>query len=179
MQPKHTLSMVPQRVPCVRRLCATCDQWGGGRSLGLRDNESVVLYANHQAGSCRNGAWRNFGSLGRQYCRDYRRWALLADTPVDPAVYSPAELFTRHIRMSANRAGPLPEAFIQRIDAVISDIESWHFQQQLSGERGTDPSETRVFYTDIVGGLFDALYYLGWSKRKPVAEITYEDLCQL
>ena len=93
-------------------------------------------------------------------------------------IRQPVDLFG-HIRMSANRAGPLPETFIQRIDAVISDIESWQFQQQLSGERGTDPSETRVFYTDIVGGLFDALYYLGWSTRKPVGEITYEDLCQL
>lgn len=171
--------MVPQRVPCARRLCATCDQWGGGRSLGLRDNESVVLYANYQAGSCRSGAWRNFGSLGRQYCRDYRRWELLAETAVDPAVYSPVELLIRHIRMSANRAGPLPEEFIQRIDAVISDIESWHFQQQLSEEHGTDSSEIGAFYTDIVCGLFDALHYLGWSTRKPVAEITYEDLCQL
>ena len=147
--------------------------------MGLRDNESVVLYANYQAGSCHSGAWRNFGSLGHQYCGDYRRWEWLAETAVDPAVYSPIELLIRQIRMNSNRAGPLPEEFIQRIDALISDIESWHFQQQLSAERGTDPSESEVFFAEVICGLFDTLFYLGWGNRKPVAEMTVEDLYEL
>ena len=178
-QSQHNQFKLPQVISCARRLCATCGQWGGDRTLGLRDNESVVLCVNGQAGSCSNGAWRNFGSLAHQYCSDYRRWELLAEVPVDPVAYSPVELLIRQIRMSSDRAGPLPEEFIRRIDTLVSDIESWHFLKQLSEEHGVAPSEAEVFYAEVVSGLFDALFYLSWSKRKPVSEITVEDFYQL
>ena len=178
-QSQHNQFKLPQVISCARRLSATCGQWGGDRTLGLRDNESVVLCVNGQAGSCSNGAWRNFGSLAHQYCSDYRRWELLAEVPVDPVAYSPVELLIRQIRMSSTRAGPLPEEFIQRIDSLVNDIESWHFLKQLSEEHGVAPTEAEVFYAEVISGLFDALFYLSWSNRKPVAEITIEDFYPL
>ena len=167
-------------IPSARRLCATCELWNGDRILVQNGDDWLVSYPANRSGVCNGGVWARFGSLAHQYCDAYQRWQSLSGQPADPVVLSPIALLIRQIRMSSTRAGPLPVVLIDRIDQLRSDIECWHLQlQQQSTElTGAECSEQQQVFTDVVCGLFDAFYYLGWSTVKPVAELTEDDFAK-
>jgi hypothetical protein len=164
-----------QAIPSARRFCATCELWGGDRTLIQNGDAWQVSYPARCSGACRGGVWAQFGSLAHQYCDAYQRWKLLSGQSADPVVLSPIALLIRQIRMSSTRAGPLPVVLTDRIDQLRSDIECWHLQHPSAELTEVACSEQEQVFTDVVCGLFDAFYYLGWSTRKPVAELTEDD----
>jgi len=86
------------------------------------------------------------------------------------------ELLIRQIRMSSCRVAPLSDELSERLTQLFGDIECWHLRQQCLQESEKGFSDQEQAFTDVVIGLFDAFYYLGWSARKPVAELTADDL---
>jgi hypothetical protein len=167
-----------QAIPSARRFCATCELWGGDRTLIHNGDAWQVSYLARCSGACRGGVWAQFRSLAHQYCDAYQRWQSLSGQSADPVVLSPIEMLIRQIRMSSTRAGSLPDVLTDRIDQLRSDIECWHLQQQSAELTAAECSEQEQIFTDVVCGLFDAFYYLGWSTVKPVAELTEDDFAK-
>jgi hypothetical protein len=174
----HSARKMHQAIPSARRFCATCELWGGDRTLIQNGDAWQVSYPARCSGTCRGGVWAQFGSLAHQYCDAYQRWQSLSEQSADPVVLSPVTLLIRQIRMSSTRAGPLPVVLTERIDQLRNDIECWHLQQQSTEITGAEYSEQEQVFTDVVCGLFDAFYYLGWSTVKPVAELTEDDFAK-
>lgn len=164
-------------VSCMRRQCGTCEQWQGERSIELGDKEKIVV-ANERGGECRDGAWRDFITLPRQTCDQYYRWKALLDVPSDPAVLSTISQMHREIRMHSHSAGKLPDELRVKLDDLLWEIECWHLRRHLVDESKEEP-EREWFFSEYVAGLFDCFYYFGWSYRKPISEMSLEDIWPL
>lgn len=162
-------------ISCMRRQCGTCEQWQGERRIARgREGENVVA-ANCLGGNCQGGAWQGFCTLPRQTCDLYQRWKALLDEPSDPIVLSAISQLHREIRMHSHLAEPLPEELRKKLDDLLWEIERWHIQLYISGSTKSE-LERESFFNGVVSGIFDSFYYLGWSRRKPVSEMSLEDI---
>lgn len=142
-----------------------------------REGENAVA-ANILGSNCRDGAWRDFCTLPRQTCDQYHRWKALLDEPSDPVVLSAISHLHREIRMQSHLTEPLPEKIREKLDDLLWEIERWHIRHLISG--CTKPELAREwFFNEFVSGIFDCFYYLGWSRRKPVSEMSVGDIFPL
>lgn len=165
-------------LPCNRHQCGSCEQWQGARRIVLGRECKIEVAANSQGGRCRNGEWRGFFTLPRQRCDQYQRWEALLDEPLAPVVLSAILQLHHEIRMRSHLAESLPEDMCEKIDELLWDIERWHIQRQLASNSMEEQARER-FFNEFVSGVFDCFYYFGWSRRKPVAEISLEDIWPL
>ena len=165
-------------LPCMRRQCGTCDQWQGERRIELQEDNQNVVSAEARGGVCRDGAWRNFNTLPRQTCDQYQRWKALLDEPSDPVVLSAISQLHREIRMHSHLAEALPDELREKLDDLLWEIELWHIRHQfISRDKGE--LEKEWFYNELISGVFDCFYYAGWTCRKPVLNMSQQDIWPL
>jgi len=165
-------------LPCMRRQCGTCDQWQGERRIELQEDNQNVVSAEARGGVCRDGAWRNFNTLPRQTCDQYQRWKALLDEPSDPVVLSAISQLHREIRMHSHLAEALPDELREKLDDLLWEIELWHIRHQfISRDKGD--LEKEWFYNELISGVFDCFYYAGWTCRKPVLNMSQQDIWPL
>ncbi len=129
-------------------------------------------------GTCQNGGWRGFPTLARQTCGDYRRWDSLAGLPGD--VPQPTSLQRVHaeLQMLAGVTPELPASLQERLDGVLSDIDTWFMACQMSRD-GFTPAELQAFWARVIDPLLECFFWLGWSRRKPLKSIALEDIWPL
>lgn len=163
---------------CMRRQCGTCDQWQGERSIESEGGMVKVIVADERGGKCRDGAWRNFITLPRQTCDQYYRWEALLDEPSDPVVLSAISHLHREIRMHSHLAEVLPDELRERLDGLLWEIELWHIRSCFVDQEKEEP-EMEWFFNEYVASVFDFFYYLGWSRRKPISEISLKNIWPL
>lgn len=142
------------------------------------ENAKLKLLLIARGGRCQNGEWRGFFTLPRQRCDQYQRWEALLDEPLAPVVLSAILQLHHEICMRSHLAESLPEDMCEKIDELLWDIERWHIQRQLASSSKEEQARER-FFNEFVSGVFDCFYYFGWSRRKPVAEISLEDIWPL
>lgn len=163
---------------CRRRQCGTCDQWHGERRIESEGEIDKVVVADERGGKCRDGAWRNFITLPRQTCDQYYRWESLLDEPSDPVVLSTISQLHREIRMHSHMADALPDQLREKLDDLLWEIELWHIRHQfISRDKGD--LEKEWFYNELISGVFDCFYYAGWTCRKPVLNMSQQDIWPL
>lgn len=165
-------------LPCMHRQCGSCAQWQGERRIVLGRECQIEVADNSLGGMCRNGAWQGFCTLPRQRCDQYQRWEALVDEPIAPVVLSAISQLHREIRMSSHLAEQLPKDMCEKIDELLWDIERWHIQRQMACSSREEQAREK-FFNEFVSGVFDCFYYFGWSRRKPVAEISLEEIWPL
>lgn len=163
---------------CMRRQCGTCDQWRGERRIESENDKDKFVLADAGGGMCRDGAWQSFSTLPRQTCDQYYRWEALLDEPSDPVVLSTISQLHREIRMHSHLADKLPNELHKKLDDLLWEIELWHIRRYFVDESKQEP-EREWFFNEYLAGLFDCFYYFGWSCRKPVSEMSLEDIWPL
>lgn len=166
-------------VAASRRVCATCARWSGERQVcNPANNEVPVICPAPDQGICHDGGWRGFPTLARQTCGNYLRWEPLAGLPGN--VPQPTSLQQVHaeLRALAGMTPELPAALQERLDGVLSDIDTWFLAGQISRNRFS-PAELQSFWARVVDPLLESFFWLGWSRRKPLESIRLDDIWPL